>query len=75
MSRKYDEGEVLRDLGHAGVKINQSSLLSAGNVSSNNTANSKIIVITRKARLGIKRLGKIDFLLNSCKGYAGVMRE
>jgi hypothetical protein len=72
--RRYDEGEVLRDLAHAGVKI-KPVLLTGEGASTNNPANSKLIVFTKKAVLGIKRLGKVDFLMNFCKGYIGIERE
>jgi len=72
--RNYSEDEVLSDLSKAGVKIKR-VILQIEEVTTNNPANSKVIVITKKAQLGIKRLGKIDFLLNFCKGYIGIERE
>lgn len=72
--RHYEEGSVLSDLSKAGVKIRH-TILSLGDTQTNNPANSKIIVISKKVQLGIKRLGKVDFLLNSCKGYLRVEKE
>jgi len=72
--RNYSEGAVLSDLGKAGVKIRQ-IVIKLGDTQTNNPANSKVIIISKKAQLGIKRLGKIDFLLNSCKGYLRVEKE
>ena len=72
--KHYDEGEVLRDLAIAGVKI-VTTVLSKGTASTNNPENSKLIEIGDKCRIGEKRWGKIDFLLHNCKGYMGVIRK
>jgi hypothetical protein len=79
--RNYDEGEVLRDLATAGVKVNilnSQDSLEVGkyfSVEALLIVGKKVINITSKAKLGIKRLGKIDFLMNFCKGYVGVVHS
>ena len=77
-SREYDEGEVLRDLAQAGTKIKIITAAEAIEIAANFNVNTdiiqgkKLIVISKKNPLGIKRLGKVDFLLNSCQNYVGV---
>jgi hypothetical protein len=70
---KYDESFVLRDLSKVGIKIRQSALTVDG--SSVGLSSAKLIVLSRKHVVGIKRLGRIDFLLNYCKGYVGIIWE
>lgn len=78
MIRNYDEGEVLRDLAQAGTKIKIITAAEAIEIAANFNVNTdiiqgkKLIVISKKNPLGIKRLGKVDFLLNSCQNYVGV---
>lgn len=77
-SRGYDEGEVLRDLAQAGTKIKIITSIEAIEIAANFNVNTdiikgkKLIVVSKKNPLGIKRLGKVDFLLNSCQNYVGV---
>ena len=76
--RNYEEGEVLRDLAVAGTKIKIITTTEAVviapifNVDPLVLIGKKIIEISNKKPLGINRLGKVDFLLNFCKGYIGV---
>ena len=77
--RNYDEGSVIADLGKAGTKIKIITSTEAIEIGSAYgldplvLVGKKIIEISKKNPLGIKRLGKVDFLLNSCKGYVGVV--
>lgn len=77
--RNYDEGSVLADLGKAGTKvkiITATEAIDIGvifGVDPTVLVGKKVIEISKKNPLGIKRLGKVDFLLNSCKGYIGVI--
>lgn len=78
--RNYDESQVLRDLALANVKskiitaVDSIEIGASYNIDPLLLVGKKVIDISRtKSKVGIKRLGKIDFLLNFCKGYIGVV--
>lgn len=79
--RNYEEGSVLRDLALAGVKIKiittQESMATGMAIGVNPMllVGKKVLDISSKSHVGIKRLGKIDFLINFCNGYIGVIHS